>query len=86
MSMVAEIEQVLSGCFAPALLQVVDESEAHRGHSGWREGGVTHFRVVIRAAAFGPMSRLERQRAVLGALGPELVGRVHALVLDVAGA
>ncbi|MBS0563771.1 MAG: BolA family transcriptional regulator [Proteobacteria bacterium] len=85
MSIAAEMERALAGRFAPTLLRVIDESEAHRGHAGWREGGETHFRVVIRAAAFGPMSRLDRQRAVLAALGPDLTGRVHALALDVAG-
>ena len=70
---------------APTELAVEDESQRHHGHAGWREGGETHFRVVIRAAAFGPMSRLDRQRVVLAALGPELTGRVHALALDVAG-
>jgi BolA protein len=31
------------------------------------------------------MGRVERHRAVHAALGPELVARVHALALDVAG-
>jgi BolA protein len=31
------------------------------------------------------MSRLERHRAVHAALGPELIGRIHALALELAG-
>jgi BolA protein len=31
------------------------------------------------------MSRIDRHRAVHAALGPELVGRIHALSLDVKG-
>ena len=27
----------LTGAFAPTLLDVLDESENHRGHGGWRE-------------------------------------------------
>lgn len=77
-----EIRQRLDARFAPSLLEVADESEAHRGHGGWREGGQTHFRVRIRAAELGPMSRLARHRAVHGALGPELVARLHALAVD----
>lgn len=77
-----EIRQRLDARFAPSLLEVADESEKHRGHGGWREGGQTHFRVRIRAAELGPMSRLARHRAVHGALGPELIARLHALAVD----
>ena len=78
-----QIETALKDQFAPAELEVTDVSESHRGHSGWREGGQTHFDVRIRAPVFGPMSRLARHRAVHSALGADLVGRIHALSLDI---
>lgn len=80
-----EIRQRLDARFAPSLLEVADESEKHRGHGGWREGGQTHFRVRIRAAELGPMSRLARHRAVHEALGPELIARLHALAIEAEG-
>lgn len=80
-----EIEQKLHAAFAPRELMVEDDSESHRGHGGWREGGETHFNVRIRAAALGDMGRLARHRAVHGALGADLVGRIHALALDIDG-
>lgn len=78
-----EIRDRLQAAFAPDALEVLDESEQHRGHGGWREGGQTHFRVVIRSPGFGPMSRVARHRAVHAALGADLVGRIHALALDI---
>jgi BolA protein len=80
-----EIHARLTEAFAPVLLTVTDESEQHRGHGGWREGGETHFRVTMQAAALGPMSRIARHRAVHAALGADLVGRIHALALDIGG-
>lgn len=77
-----EMRQRLRDAFAPDSLEVVDESEAHRGHGGWREGGGTHWRVVMRAEALRGMGRLARHRAVHAALGPEVMGRLHALALD----
>ncbi|MGB1208910.1 MAG: BolA/IbaG family iron-sulfur metabolism protein, partial [Paracoccaceae bacterium] len=50
-----------------------------------QEGGESHFRVHIRAAAFGDMSRIARHRAIHAALGTDLVSAIHALTLDVAG-
>jgi BolA protein len=81
----AAMRAKLEAAFAPALLEVVDESEKHRGHGGWREGGQTHFRVRIRAAAFDGMGRVDRQRAVNRVLAEELAGPVHALALEVSG-
>lgn len=83
MAVAAEIEARLTGAFSPEALEIVDESEMHRGHAGFREGGESHFRVVIRAQAFENMSRIERHRAVHGALGADLIGRIHALALEI---
>lgn len=83
MTIADEISDRLQTAFSPDRLEITDDSEQHRGHGGWREGGETHFTVRIRAAAFAPMSRIARHRAIHAALGPDLVGRIHALALDV---
>lgn len=83
MSRTEEIRTALEASFAPQNLEVIDESESHRGHAGYQEGGESHFRVRIKADAFGPMSRIERHRAVHKALGADLVGRIHALALEI---
>ena len=82
MAVLEEIRARLETAFAPRELEVVDESEKHRGHGGWREGGETHFRVRMRAAALADRSRVERHRMVHAALGRDLVERIHALALD----
>lgn len=73
------IEKKLRAALDPTHLEVIDESEGHRGHAGYREGGESHFRVVIRAAAFEGQSRVARQRMVMDALREELKGPIHAL-------
>ena len=78
-----EIRLKLEQAFAPVRLDVVDESEQHRGHAGYREGGQSHFRVSIAAEGFRGQSRIARHRAVHGALGPDLIGRIHALALEI---
>ena len=83
MNMQTRIREKLEQAFSPEELEVVDESEQHRGHAGWREGGETHFRVEIAASALSPMSRLARHRAIHAALGKDLIARIHALELIV---
>lgn len=84
--MAAILRAKLDAAFAPEHLEVRDESEQHRGHAGWREGGGTHFRVVMRSARLQGMSRVERSRAVHAVLREELADRVHALALELSAA
>ncbi|MES0883684.1 BolA family protein [Roseibium sp. SCP14] len=77
------ITDKLTAAFSPVFLNVIDESEKHRGHGGWREGGETHFRVQIAAAAFEGMNRVARHRAINDLLADEIAGGIHALALEI---
>ncbi len=82
MRMRDRLEEKLRAAFAPEQLEIRDESERHRGHSGWREGGETHFRVTMVSSAFTGEGRVARQRAVNRVLADELAGPVHALAME----
>ena len=75
------IHNALTAAFAPLALEVINESEQHRGHGGYSDGE-THYRVRMTADAFVAMSRIARHRAVHAALGAELVAAIHALALE----
>lgn len=77
----AQIAQRLRAALAPERLDVIDDSEKHRGHAGHDPRGESHFTVEITAAAFAGKSRLERQRMVNAALADLLAERVHALAI-----
>ena len=80
--MQARIHKKLTDAFRPEALEVIDESEQHRGHGGWREGGETHFRVRMVSAVFAGEGRVARQRAVNRCLAEELAESVHALAME----
>lgn len=69
----------------PTELGVRDDSEKHRGHGGWREGGETHFEVNIRAAIFDGLSRVERHRRINALLSDEFARGLHALAIRAKG-
>ncbi|WP_282604237.1 BolA family transcriptional regulator [Pelagibius sp. Alg239-R121] len=75
------IEEKLTAALSPLRLTVVDDSHKHEGHSGWREGGGTHFRVEVVSELFDGKSRVDRQRMVYNLLADELSDTVHALQL-----
>lgn len=82
MSVAETIREKLESAFAPAVLEVVDQSHLHAGHVGARPEGETHFRVRIVAESFAGMNRVDKQRSVNKALAEELAGPVHALSID----
>jgi BolA family transcriptional regulator, general stress-responsive regulator len=75
------ITKKLTEGLEPTALEVIDESHQHQGHAGHREGGETHFRVVVVSPSFAGKSRVERHRMVNALLAAELTERVHALAI-----
>jgi BolA family transcriptional regulator, general stress-responsive regulator len=75
------VREKLAQAFAPAELQVVNDSHRHAGHHSSPGSGESHFSVTVVSEAFAGKSRLERHRMVNAALAEELAGRVHALAV-----
>jgi BolA protein len=73
------IRDKLTDAFQPTRLEIEDDSDRHSGHAGTREGGESHFNVVIESQAFAGAPKVARQRMVYRALADELAGPVHAL-------
>jgi stress-induced morphogen len=75
------IRSVLVAQFAPARIEVVDDSAKHAGHAGAAPGGQTHYSVLLVSEVFTGLNRVARSRAVHAALEPEFSGGLHALAL-----
>ena len=73
-----EIESRLRLALNPSHLLVINDSEKHRGHSGY-SGGESHFTVELVSTAFIGANRVARQRMVNEALQELLVDKIHAL-------
>ncbi len=82
MTLETEIREAL-GSLAPQHLDVINESALHSGHAGDDGSGESHWRIVIKAAMLDDMSRLERHRAIHTALGTDVIGRIHALAIEI---
>ncbi|MBW8757668.1 MAG: BolA family transcriptional regulator [Burkholderiales bacterium] len=72
--------QALAERFDPLVLELVDDSAAHAGHAGAREGA--HFNLRIVSARFAGLPRISRHRLVYDALRPWMAEGVHALAID----
>ena len=75
---IARIEQRLRTALSPEDIHIIDDSAAHAGHAGAREGG-GHFNVMIVAAAFAGKSLIQRHRMVYDAVDDLMKVDIHAL-------
>ncbi len=82
MTMKERIATRLTEGLSPTRLEIVDESDRHKGHAGARDGGETHYRVHIVSEAFAGKGRVERHRIVYALLADEFADGVHALALQ----
>lgn len=76
-TLAADLEALLRQALEPSQLALRDDSAAHAGHAGAREGA--HFAVHIVADRFAGLPALARHRLVYAAAAPLLAGRIHAL-------
>jgi stress-induced morphogen len=74
----AAITTKLAAAYAPAQLQVENQSDSHSGPRG-RE---SHFKVVVVSPAFAGQSLVQRHRSVNATLAEELRSGVHALSIE----
>lgn len=76
-----EMRKRLVSSLSPTRLELIDESDHHRGHAGHDGRGESHFSLMIHSAAFAGQTRVQRQRAIYAALGDLMTERVHALTI-----
>ncbi len=77
---VQKIRQVLTARLAPVSLLIQDDSAAHAGHAGAREGG--HFSVVVVSDQFAGRTRMQRHQLVYAAVSDLLRTDIHALSIQ----
>lgn len=73
------VEAALKAALEPTQLEVSDDSAAHAGHAGAREG--SHFSVVVVSPLFEGKRLLERHRLVYDALRLLVPLGIHALAI-----
>ena len=75
----AEMLRRLDSSLQPSRVELIDDSEQHRGHGGYNPAGESHFTLRIESPAFAGKTRVQRQRMIYAALGDLMHARVHAL-------
>ena len=75
------IQEKLTQKLAPLHLEISDDSEQHRGHTGHIENVTTHVNVIIVAEAFEGIPMIKQHRMINELLSEEFANGLHALAL-----
>ncbi|PCJ26305.1 MAG: BolA family transcriptional regulator [Rickettsiales bacterium] len=68
----------------PHILEVIDESTQHQGHSGNPDGaGESHFSVKIASIELDDLTRIEKHRVINELLSREFASGLHALSIEI---
>lgn len=86
MTHIQEIQELvfsrLTQVFMPTHLEVIDDSEKHKGHAG-SQGGAGHYTVIICADIFKNKSRIEIHRNIYRVLDDLIPEKIHALQIKI---
>jgi BolA protein len=75
------IRQKLTTELNPTLIEIIDNSAAHAGHTGARKGG-GHYNITLVAAIFEGKSLVQRHQLIYAALTDMMVDQIHALGIN----
>lgn len=76
-----QIKTLLNTQLSPQKLELIDDSAAHAGHAGARQGG-GHYYVTIVSSAFEGKTLVQRHQMVYQALGDMMKQQIHALGIN----
>ena len=75
------IKQKLNESIKPESIEIIDDSAAHAGHAGAKQGG-GHYNVTIVADAFNDKTLVQRHQLIYQALGDLMKNEIHALGIN----
>lgn len=75
------IRQKLKEALSPDLIEIIDQSAAHAGHAGARQGG-GHYYLTIVSGGFEGKSMVQRHQMIYQALSDLMKEQIHALGIN----
>lgn len=75
------IKQKLTESIQPDLIEIIDDSAAHAGHAGAKQGA-GHYNVTIVAKAFEGKTLVQRHQLIYQILADLMKTEIHALGIN----
>lgn len=66
----------------PTVLDVIDESSKHIGHSGYNPNGISHITVRISSPLFIGLTRINQHKLIYNTLS-DFYSQIHAISITI---
>ncbi len=77
----ALVHDRLTAALNPSTLEIINESEQHKGHAG-AQGGAQHLFIRIVSAQFSSINVVQRHRLIYNAVFDLMPDKIHALRIE----
>ena len=77
------IEKILSEKFDDFLLEIIDNSNLHKGHNNFTGNGETHIKIILTKKNKITISRLNIHRLIYNLLEEEFKSGLHSLEIKI---
>ena len=77
------IDKILSNKFDNFLLEIVDNSNLHKGHNNFTGSGETHIKIILTKKNNSPFNRLNIHRIINSLLEEEFKSGLHSLEIKI---
>lgn len=81
MSVYQQINEKINHLIKVEKLQIIDDSLKHKGHAGYKEGGESHFNLLVVSNDFDGLNRVKRHKLIYSALDDLMKDKIHALAI-----
>ena len=77
------INKILSNKFNDFLLEIVDNSNLHKGHNNFTCSGETHIKIILTKKDNSPFNRLNIHKIINSLLEAEFKSGLHSLEIKI---
>tara|TARA_B100000575_G_scaffold111495_1_gene88709 strand:+ start:311 stop:565 length:255 start_codon:yes stop_codon:yes gene_type:complete len=77
------IDEILSNKFSDFLLEIIDNSNLHKGHNNFTGNDETHIKIILTKKNKMPSNRLNIHRLVNNLLKEEFKSGLHSLEIKI---
>ena len=77
------IYKILSNKFDNFLLEIIDNSNLHKGHNNFTGSGETHIKIILTKKESSPYNRIKIHRIINSLLEEEFNSGLHSLEIKI---
>jgi len=77
------IDKILSKNFENFVLEIIDNSDLHKGHNSFTGTGETHIKIILSKKDGTPSKRLNIHRVINNLLEEEFKSGLHSLEIKI---